>query len=180
MDLVSPGSQQVLAGRLRLTRAGLSNDCQSAELIIGGNGPSLAMLSGGNSKLPCIYLQEALAILHRYGIVGRVGGRRKREDEMDFESILREAGANLRPQDDEAHRPEILNVLLAQSESITGQTIPEMIAPAWPSKSHMNVAARLSRQPLELYGGRHSRLSAGRGLALARHAGRAPVVPGRV
>ena len=147
MDLVSPGSQQVLAGRLRLTRAGLSNDCQSAELIIGGNGPSLAMLSGGNFKLPCIYLQETLAILHRYGIVGRVGGRRKREDEMDFESILREAGANVRPQDDESHRPEVMNILLAIPDQIIGMTIPEMVASAWPTDSLMAVAARLSRRP---------------------------------
>ena len=66
---------------------------------------------------------------------------------MDFERILREAGANVRPYDDESHRPEILNVLLARSESITGQTIPEMIAPAWPSKSYLDVAARLSRRP---------------------------------
>ena len=66
---------------------------------------------------------------------------------MDFEKILQEAGANAMPLEEEVHRPEILNVLLARSESITGQTIPEMIAPAWPSKSHMNVAARLSRQP---------------------------------
>ena len=41
VDLVSPRSQQVLAGRLRLTRASLSNDRQAAELIIGGNGPVL-------------------------------------------------------------------------------------------------------------------------------------------
>ena len=66
---------------------------------------------------------------------------------MDFEKILREAGASVRPHDDESHRPEILNVLLARSESIAGRTIPEMIAPAWPSKSYMNVAARLSNQP---------------------------------
>ena len=31
---------------------------------------------------------------------------------MDFEKILREAGAHVRPYDDESHRPEILNVLL--------------------------------------------------------------------
>ena len=66
---------------------------------------------------------------------------------MDFEKILREVGANVRPHDDESHRPEILNVLLARSESITGQTIPEMIAPAWPSKNYIDVAARLSRRP---------------------------------
>ena len=66
---------------------------------------------------------------------------------MDFEKILREAGANVRPHDDESHRPEILNVLLARSESITGQTVSEMIAPAWPSKSYIDVAARLSRRP---------------------------------
>ena len=66
---------------------------------------------------------------------------------MDFEAILREAGAHVRPQDDESHRPEVVNVLLAQPESITGLTIPEMIAPAWPTKNGMAVAARLSRRP---------------------------------
>ena len=39
VDLVGPRGKEILAGRLRLTRAGLADDRQPAELIIGGNGP---------------------------------------------------------------------------------------------------------------------------------------------
>ena len=39
VELVGPRGKQVLAGRLRLTRAGLADDRQPAELIISGNGP---------------------------------------------------------------------------------------------------------------------------------------------
>ena len=56
---------------------------------------------------------------------------------MDFESILREAGANVRPQDDESHRPEVMNILLAIPDQIIGMTIPEMVASAWPTDSLM-------------------------------------------
>ena len=69
---------------------------------------------------------------------------------MDIEQIhqiLIEAGANVTPLDHENHRPEIVNLLLAKPKAITGQTIPHMIAPAWPDKNYMEVAARLSRAP---------------------------------
>ena len=66
---------------------------------------------------------------------------------MDFEQILIEAGATVIPFDLSAHRPEIVSVLLAQPETIAGQTIPEMLAPAWPDKPYLEVATRLSRAP---------------------------------
>ena len=69
---------------------------------------------------------------------------------MDIDQIhqiLIEAGAHTIPHDIEGHRPEIVNLLLAEPEAITGQTIPEMIAPAWPGRNYMEVAARLSREP---------------------------------
>ena len=68
-------------------------------------------------------------------------------DNMAIERILIEAGAHVRPLEDESSRPEIVNVLLAKPEAITGQTIPHMIAPAWPEKPYMAVAERLSRPP---------------------------------
>ena len=61
--------------------------------------------------------------------------------------ILIEAGANLIPRDIADYRPEIVNVLLAQPDAISGQTIPEMLAAAWPGQPAMRVAARLSRAP---------------------------------
>ena len=69
---------------------------------------------------------------------------------MDIDQIhqiLIEAGAHAIPLDIYGDRPEIVNLLLAQPEAITGQTIPEMIAPAWPGRNYMEVAARLSREP---------------------------------
>lgn len=66
---------------------------------------------------------------------------------MDFAQILREAGANVIPLEIEVHRPEIVAVLLAQPEAITGMSIPEMVASAWPGKAPLNVVARLSRPP---------------------------------
>ena len=99
-------------------------------------------------------------------------------DNMAIERILIEAGAHVRPLEDESHRPEIVNVLLAKPEAITGQTIPEMIAPAWPEKPYMEVAARLSRAPVGQHVGGHRRVSPGRRLALAGH-GWTAVVPAR-
>ena len=66
---------------------------------------------------------------------------------MDFDQILIEAGANVRPLEDEAYRPEIANVLLAQPEAINGLTIAHMLAPAWPDKTYMDVVTRISRDP---------------------------------
>ena len=68
-------------------------------------------------------------------------------DNMAIERILIDAGARVRPLEEESYRPEIVNVLLAKPKAITAQTIPEMIAPAWPDKPYMEVAARLSRPP---------------------------------
>lgn len=66
---------------------------------------------------------------------------------MDFRKILIEAGANVIPAEVEAHRPEIVSVLLGDSQAIAGLTIPQMIASAWPDKTELRVAALLSRPP---------------------------------
>ena len=64
--------------------------------------------------------------------------------------ILIAAGGRTIPEDIKSHRPEIVNLLLAEPDVITGQTIPEMVAPAWPGRNYMEVAARLSREPWRL------------------------------
>ena len=66
---------------------------------------------------------------------------------MDFDDILAQAGGNVRSRDDETYRPEIVNVLLAEPEAITGLTITDMLWPAWPESRFMEVAAKLSRKP---------------------------------
>ena len=66
---------------------------------------------------------------------------------QQIHQILVEAGANVMPEDLIMQRPEIINALMARPEAITGKTIPEMIAPAWPGKNDMAVAAHLSRDP---------------------------------
>ena len=65
----------------------------------------------------------------------------------EIHKILIEAGGNVRPLEHESHRPEIVNVLLAMPEDITGLTIPHMIAPAWPARNYLHVAAQLSIPP---------------------------------
>ena len=66
---------------------------------------------------------------------------------MQFRKILIEAGANVIPAEVEAHRPEIVSVLLGEPEAITGRTIPQMVASAWKGKTELRVAALLSRPP---------------------------------
>ena len=68
-------------------------------------------------------------------------------DIHQIHQILIEAGANVIPRDIADYRPEIVNVLLAQPDVITGRTVPEMVAAAWPGQPTMHVAARLSRPP---------------------------------
>ena len=66
---------------------------------------------------------------------------------MDFRRILEEAGANTMPAEVQAHRPEIVSVLLGQPEAITGLTLAQMLAEAFPEKTELRVAALLSRPP---------------------------------
>ncbi len=82
---------------------------------------------------------------------------------MDFDEILQEAGGRVEPYLIRSERPEIVNLLLARPEVITGMTIPRMVAPAWPDKPYEWVVARLSRPPWELMAQdiRESLLSAG-------------------
>ena len=68
---------------------------------------------------------------------------------LDLDDLLASVGGHVRPREDEGHRIEIINRIIAADLLQPGLTLVDIFESVWPDETALEISVRLSSAPLE-------------------------------